>query len=712
MGAVTKIVDYVSDSVANLMSGLGVEGRDKSPSTVYGFRELTVDQLEAAFRGDWVARKGITIPADDATREWRQWEASDNQVEALEAEEQRLDIQRKTKRAKMMASLYGGAAIVVGVKGQLPTDELRVDTVGKDGIEFLHVVSRHRIKAEQIEADVTKPWYGQPVLYELPQATGKRVFVHRSRVIRFNGAELPENIALQTQDAMWGDSALQALDDAIKNCGLCAGGIATLVHEAKIDVIRVPDLMAQVGSDEYRSRMIRRFSLANVGKSTVNALLLDKDEEWARIQANFAGLPDVYKLYLLVACAAWDIPATRFLGQSAAGLNATGEFDLRNYYDNVAADQNNELAPTLRPLDEMVIRSALGNRPEEIHYIWRPLWQMDPKSKAEVDYTQAQTFQIDAQNSVMPVEVLRRARANQLVESGTYPGIEQLIDEHQKELDEAEEAAKEQFAAGGTEVQQQALNGAQISSLVEVVTAVVQSKLPPETGKAMLKVSFPNLEEDQIDEIIDPLESFEPTPDPVPLPFGGGGGGRLPPGQRAPANEEDDFRNRRAANDKQQETKDAEPRTLYIRRDVVNGSEIRAWMKAQGFERMMPLDQLHVTVCYSRTPVDWMKMGEDFMSGEITIGEGGPRIVEPLGDKGAVVLLFSSSQLAWRHEEIKRLGGSSDYPDYQPHITLTYQRGDIDLDAVEPYRGEIILGPEIFEEINDNFLDMITEIRP
>lgn len=155
---------------------------------------------------------------------------------------------------------------------------------------------------------------------------------------------------------------------------------------------------------------------------------------------------------------------------------------------------------------------------------------------------------------------------------------------------------------------------------------------------------------------------------------------------------------RRAANDSRFE--DATPRTLYVSRDVVNVSEIAAWAKKQGLPALQ--DDLHVTIAYSTKPIDWMKIeSEDWNQkddGTIEIPPGGVRIVEPLGDRTAV-LLFTSSRLTWRHAQIIRAGASHGYPDYQPHISLT---GDpVDLANVEPYRGKIVLGPEIFEEVND-----------
>jgi hypothetical protein len=66
------------------------------------------------------------------------------------------------------------------------------------------------------------------------------------------------------------------------------------------------------------------------------------------------------------------------------------------------------------------------------------------------------------------------------------------------------------------------------------------------------------------------------------------------------------------------------------------------------------------------------------------------------------VLLFNSSELAWRHEEMVRAGASYDFDQYQSHVTICY-KGAPDLANVEPYRGELVFGPEIFEELDEDW---------
>jgi phage-related protein (TIGR01555 family) len=148
---------------------------------------------------------------------------------------------------------------------------------------------------------------------------------------------------------------------------------------------------------------------------------------------------------------------------------------------------------------------------------------------------------------------------------------------------------------------------------------------------------------------------------------------------------------------------DAKPRPLYVQRKLLNAGDLIAWAKKAGFTSTLPADDMHVTVLYSRTAVDPMKMGESWYGddkGNITIKPGGPRAVERLGEN-AVVLLFSSYEIESRHRDMIAAGGSHDFEDFHPHVTLTYEApAGIDLDAVKPFTGKLVFGPELFEPLD------------
>jgi len=158
---------------------------------------------------------------------------------------------------------------------------------------------------------------------------------------------------------------------------------------------------------------------------------------------------------------------------------------------------------------------------------------------------------------------------------------------------------------------------------------------------------------------------------------------------------------------------DAAPAPLYVNRRVLNADEIIAWAKSQGFTSTIAASDMHVTVAFSKAPVDWMKAGEAWSQkedGGVTVRPGGPRMLEVFGE-GALVLAFNSSDLAWRHMELREIGASWDWPEYQPHITISYDAKDVDLSRIEPYRGEILLGPEIFEALALDWKSKVSETQ-
>jgi phage-related protein (TIGR01555 family) len=612
------------DSLSNMVSGLGGE-KDKTAFTLWTLYVLSQAQLDAAYRGDWMARKICDIPPDDATREWRYWQAEDEQIKLIEAEEHRLGIQQKTCDALTLARLYGGALMVMGIGDEDAESPLEIEKVKQGDLQFVHVLGRFDVGTETLERDPLSPYYGEPQAYTVNSQSKGSVKIHPSRVVRFMGNRVP-TLAANTDG--WGDSVLQSLAEAIKDSGATLKNIANLVFEAKVDIVNVPDLADTLSNDEYTTRLIERFSNANALKSVINTLVLNEDETWQRVQQTFTGLPEVAQLLLLCTCGAADIPATRFLGQSPTGLTATGESDIRNYYDKISSMQNMKIKPALKRLDNVLMVSALGKLDDQIYYDWAPLWQLDAVQKADVSLKQAQAFQVDVNANILDINSLRKARENQIIESETYPGFKGILDDQPEVpvLKEEAEPVIEQFG---------------------------KAKEAQETRKLRRKLW----------------------------------------------------------------TRDMQPKPLYVRRNVVNAKEIIAWAKAQGFRTTLQAGDMHVTICYSKAPVDWLKVGQTYpggdQKGELTVAPGGPRIVEiwdTANGKGKVaVLQFASSELCWRHEDIKSAGASFDFPSYVPHITISYDVDGVDAEAIVPYRGKIVLGPEIFEEIDESWREKITE---
>ena len=596
----------ITDGFANFVTGLG-GGNAKTSAHTYVIDHDQVT-LENAYRVSTWFGKIVDIPADDATREWRTWKAEKGDIELIEAEEKRLQVRQKVRQALIWARLYGGAVIVpIGLPGD-NIQPLNSERIAKGSIKALTVLSRHEITAQDMIKDPMDPLYGHPRSYTINSGSGQQVSLHPSRVIRFNGRTV-NNRRVGTDG--WGDSIWMHLSDAVAAADSAASVIDALLQEAKIDVVRIKNMVSQMANGDAEASYIRRWQMVAVLKGISNVLMLDGDDEWDQKQITWTGLPDVTNTLLNILAGASDIPLTRLTGKQESGLSGKDEGSLRNYYDSVKANQELKIAPSLAPLDDMVIRSALGHSDAGIWSPWVPLFQLSESEKAEIDKKEAEAVDIYARTGLIPSDALAKTAQNRMIESGRWPGLDEAIEESNNDLD----------ANGNPE---------------------------------------------DLD-----MSEEEQTP--------------------------------------RQNAADAAPRTLYVRRDVLNADEIIAHFKAQGFVTTLPADDMHVTIAFSRSSVDWMRVGQSW-SDKIEVAAGGPRMMEAFGENGeAKVLLFASSELSWRHQEIRNAGASWDHPEYQPHITISYAEDAPDIDGVEPWRGKIVLGPEIFEQVNEQWMEGIIE---
>lgn len=183
---------------------------------------------------------------------------------------------------------------------------------------------------------------------------------------------------------------------------------------------------------------------------------------------------------------------------------------------NIAALNQQYYDQCLHPLVEsMERRLDIGLDivyPEQVWFDTAELLRMDPSARWDAHVKKI------ASGAVAPNEV-RQEENLKPVDGGETPYLQQqnysLAD---LALRSKQAKAKAEANDDGTDVQSLAMNGAQVSSLLALVTAAAAGEIPAESAKGAISVAFPSLSESEINAIVNPLASFKPTPVPAATP--------------------------------------------------------------------------------------------------------------------------------------------------------------------------------------------------
>lgn len=439
-----KILDEkeeIQDGLENLIANLGTGADKRAHTRITNDKRLSAvgneDELENMYQTDWVAGKVVDIIPNDMTREWRSFVSDEDpkKIELLEKEENRLQLANAFNMGHKWSRLYGTGFIVMVFNDSVnPQEPLDISKIKKGSLQHIKPLDRRRLTHNgTICNNPMKPYFGLPEYYKFVDTN---VIIHASRLLRFDAIELPYNVLRHNH--YWSNSVLDRLYENIIDLSIVLRASATMVFETNVDIVKFKGLMQQLATKQGQDLIRKRFALAKSLKSFNNLFLLDSDEEHETKTNTFAGLPDLIDRYAQVLSAASDIPATRLLGNSANGLNATGEGDLKNYYDMVRSLQNFEYKPHLDIFDQIMAKN-LGIDIDDLTYEFNSLFQLSDTEQAQLDLNNAQRDQIYLDHDIVTPSMI----AKELKQNDTYTNI---TDEYIEELEDLED--EDEFNTG------------------------------------------------------------------------------------------------------------------------------------------------------------------------------------------------------------------------------------------------------------------------
>ena len=399
-GQVTVSKGKFSDAFVNYGHNLGIGANNVLNSSTASFAPLTRIRvlLEWMYRGQFVCKNAVDVPADDMTRQGVtiKGRIKPTDIEKIETRATAMGLWDRIKSTIKWSRLYGGCCAYMIIDGQRPETELRIETVGKGQFKGLLVLDRWMIdpSLEMLVTDTSSPSLGLPMYYRVTADAPAlpRMKIHHSRIIRLQGGELPYWQALQ--ENLWGLSVLETIQDRIQAFDLGSTGAAQLIDKSFIRTFKVQGLKELIGSNDPAYQGLQNYVEVMRSYQGIEGItLMDTNDEYeGHEHGSFSGLADIITEFRQQLSGALGIPQTKLFGTSPAGMNATGESDIRNYYDMIKARQVSELLYGVTTIYRMIAQSEGIKIGDDFGIEFKPLWQPTEVEKAEIASKNTETI--------------------------------------------------------------------------------------------------------------------------------------------------------------------------------------------------------------------------------------------------------------------------------------------------------------------------------
>ena len=274
------------------------------------------------------------------------------------------------KQSLKWGRLFGGGALFINVRGQKaskpfdyrrlkPGDDVEIYALDRWEMQLIpsdKIMFPYQITAKNI------PVRDEVYLYDKA--------VHKSRMRIFKGKMAPS--ILRPQLLGWGMSEIERLLRSM-NCFLKNQDVIfELLDEAKIDVYKIEGFNNTLSNDETMKRIENHIRLSNMLKNYLNAIVMDKNDDYQQKTMHLSGLADMGAQNQQNVASDLKMPLTKLFGMSSAGFNS-GEDDIENYNAMLESEVRAKSAHSLYDLYYMACMLLFGFIPDDLSFELPPL---------------------------------------------------------------------------------------------------------------------------------------------------------------------------------------------------------------------------------------------------------------------------------------------------------------------------------------------------
>lgn len=398
---------YTMDAFQNQMARLGFGQPNLNEGADYPLTRMSQNYnlFTSLYRSSWIVRKIVDVFPSDMVKNWIKFNSSldPEKISKINSIIRKTKTKEKIKEGLRWARLYGGAAGLILIDGDEDLSEpLDYDAIMLDDYKGLLIFDRwNGIYPDiELEDDISDEEYGYPKYYSISLSEANNnlmlsynkqdlVKVHHSRIVRFNGRDLP--LWERQAEMFWGESEIEIAFEELKKRDNTSANIASLIFLANIRVLKMNDLGQLLGASTQKAQenLYKVLQAQNQLMSNMGIYVMDKDDDFGSEQYSFGGLNDIYESFMLDIAGACEMPVTKLFGREPTGFNSTGESDLTQYYDTLEEKQETYLQPIIDKLLPIIFMSTLGAIPEDLDWEFNPCMNVNSKDLADLAQSMA-----------------------------------------------------------------------------------------------------------------------------------------------------------------------------------------------------------------------------------------------------------------------------------------------------------------------------------
>lgn len=439
---------FRTDGYVNLLNRYGTQ-QDTTERYRYQAEPMVPDELLTMYyEGNGLFAKIIDTPAEEAIKHGFKLEGlKDQKVEDFFTEAlDELDWEETAMTAIRWARLFGGSIAVMLINDGRGLEE-PLDWRSIRSIDDIRVYDRSVIQPEEwsmFSYDPQDPFrtrgsrLGMPERYHVSSRYGSFV-VHDSRCLVFQNGILPENTTSSVYQ-LWGIPEYVRIQRAIRDAEIAHGSATKLLDRSVQAVYKMKDLAAELATEEGEDRVLRRLQTIDMARGLLNSITIDSEgEDYDFRQFQFSGVSDVIDSTCNFLSALTSIPQTILFGRSPAGMNATGDADLENWYNALERIQKRMVKKNLRYLLSVVfqagVRTGEVDEVPKIKITFNPLWSLSDMEQADLEQKRAQTQLTRAQTAQTYIDkqVIDPSEVRKKLADSEEFDVENMLDEYDDE---------------------------------------------------------------------------------------------------------------------------------------------------------------------------------------------------------------------------------------------------------------------------------------